>query len=113
VAASAPGGARTSSGGAAASALLRRRRNRDADPATRPRRTQSWQAHRAHFYQRATDNGRSVQAVVVRVLLVNIALAGLAVMTVVVDMRTSKIAALAGGIVLVALFLGWLNRGKR
>jgi len=37
----------------------------------------------------------------------------LAVMTVVVDMRTSKIAALAGGIVLVALFLGWLNRGKR
>ena len=72
-----------------------------------------WQAHRAHFYQRATDNGRSVHAVVVRVLLVNIALAGLAVLTVLVDTRTLKIAALAGGVGLVALFLGWLNRGKR
>ncbi len=72
-----------------------------------------WQAHRAHFYQRATDNGRGVYAVVVRVLLVNIALVGLAVLTVVVDTRTSKTVALASGVVLVALFLGWLNRGKR
>ena len=33
-----------------------------------------WQAHRSHFYQRATDNGFSVYRIVGRVFLLNIAL---------------------------------------
>ncbi len=37
-----------------------------------------WQAHRRHFYQRATDNGFSVPAIVTRVVLVNFALAAIA-----------------------------------
>ena len=47
-----------------------------------------WQAHRTHFYQRATDNGHSVHAVVTGVLLVNIALVGLAILTVVTQSWT-------------------------
>ncbi|MCJ2083615.1 glycosyl transferase [Methylobacterium sp. J-090] len=42
------------------------------------RREPVWQAHRSHFYQRATDNGFSVIAVVGRVFVLNIALAALA-----------------------------------
>ena len=33
-----------------------------------------WQAHRTHFYQRATDNGYSVMQIVGRVFVLNIAL---------------------------------------
>ena len=77
------------------------------------RRERFWLAHRTHFYQRATDNGRSVPAIVSGVLLVNIVLAGLAVLTVVVQGRLTRIAALACGVLLVAAFLAWLSRGKR
>src|SRR6185503_16361341 len=48
--------------------LLRRLRNGEA----------IWQAHRSHFYQRATDNGFSVMAIDAHVLGVNLALAVLA-----------------------------------
>src|SRR3954447_9387288 len=34
-----------------------------------------WQAHRTHFYQRATDGGFSVKEIVVRVFVINLALA--------------------------------------
>ena len=37
-----------------------------------------WDAHRSHFYQRATDNGFSVGQVVTNVFLLNLLLAGLA-----------------------------------
>jgi UDP-N-acetylmuramyl pentapeptide phosphotransferase/UDP-N-acetylglucosamine-1-phosphate transferase len=40
-----------------------------------------WQAHRSHFYQRAGDRGYSVPAIVGRVFLTNLALAGLAFLT--------------------------------
>jgi UDP-N-acetylmuramyl pentapeptide phosphotransferase/UDP-N-acetylglucosamine-1-phosphate transferase len=40
-----------------------------------------WQAHRSHFYQRACDRGISVPAIVGRVFLTNLALAGLAFLT--------------------------------
>jgi UDP-N-acetylmuramyl pentapeptide phosphotransferase/UDP-N-acetylglucosamine-1-phosphate transferase len=40
-----------------------------------------WQAHRSHFYQRAGDRGFSVPAIVGRVFLTNMALAGLAFLT--------------------------------
>ena len=42
-----------------------------------------WQAHRTHFYQRATDRGFSVPAIVARVFAVNVALVALAIGTVV------------------------------
>jgi UDP-N-acetylmuramyl pentapeptide phosphotransferase/UDP-N-acetylglucosamine-1-phosphate transferase len=40
-----------------------------------------WRAHRSHFYQRAGDLGFSVSAIVLRVFLTNLALAGLAFLT--------------------------------
>ncbi len=40
-----------------------------------------WQAHRSHFYQRACDLGFTVPAIVGRVFLSNLALAGLAFLT--------------------------------
>jgi UDP-N-acetylmuramyl pentapeptide phosphotransferase/UDP-N-acetylglucosamine-1-phosphate transferase len=49
--------------------LLRRLLNREA----------VWQAHRSHFYQRATTNGFGVMQVVGRVFVLNLALAALAI----------------------------------
>jgi UDP-N-acetylmuramyl pentapeptide phosphotransferase/UDP-N-acetylglucosamine-1-phosphate transferase len=46
------------------------------------RREPIWQAHRTHFYQRATDNGLTVAQIVTRVFLVNVALAMLALISV-------------------------------
>ncbi len=46
------------------------------------RREPIWQAHRTHFYQRATDNGFTVPQIVTRVFLVNLALAVLALISV-------------------------------
>jgi UDP-N-acetylmuramyl pentapeptide phosphotransferase/UDP-N-acetylglucosamine-1-phosphate transferase len=46
------------------------------------RREPIWQAHRTHFYQRATDNGLTVAQIVTRVFLVNVALAVLALISV-------------------------------
>src|SRR2546423_6011167 len=42
------------------------------------RREAVWKAHRTHFYQRAADRGFSVQEIVVRVFVLNVALAALA-----------------------------------
>jgi UDP-N-acetylmuramyl pentapeptide phosphotransferase/UDP-N-acetylglucosamine-1-phosphate transferase len=58
-----------------------------------------WDAHRAHFYQRATDNGFSVGQVVAEVFLLNLYLAGLAVASVVIG----SIAADAATLILGAL----------
>ncbi|MBN9040800.1 MAG: glycosyl transferase [Rhizobiales bacterium 62-47] len=52
----------------ATTTLIRRAMNREP----------VWQAHRSHFYQRATDNGFSVTRVVTNVFCTNIVLAGLA-----------------------------------
>jgi len=49
--------------------LLRRLLNREA----------VWQAHRSHFYQRATTNGFTVMQVVGRVFVLNLGLAALAI----------------------------------
>ncbi len=68
------------------------------------------QAHRTHFYQRATDRGFAVMDVVTRVFATNLCLGALAILTVVVPW-TGSIAL----IVSVAL-VGWLlfafERGK-
>jgi len=71
------------------------------------------QAHRSHFYQRATDRGFSVIAVVGRVFLVNLMLAALAVASVVVSSAWGRALALAIGIAVVALLLVDLARGRR
>ncbi|WP_312016008.1 glycosyl transferase [Bradyrhizobium sp. JYMT SZCCT0428] len=58
-----------------------------------------WDAHRSHFYQRATDNGFGVGQVVAEVFLLNLYLAGLAVASIVIG----SIAVNAIGLVLGAI----------
>jgi UDP-N-acetylmuramyl pentapeptide phosphotransferase/UDP-N-acetylglucosamine-1-phosphate transferase len=72
-----------------------------------------WAAHRSHFYQRATDNGFTVLRVVSEVLALNIALAVLAVgsiMTQSVMVRTLFL--IAGGLA-TALFMYRFSRRRR
>jgi UDP-N-acetylmuramyl pentapeptide phosphotransferase/UDP-N-acetylglucosamine-1-phosphate transferase len=59
-----------------------------------------WDAHRSHFYQRATDNGLSVRQVVASVFVLNLLLAGLA---------ATSIAAGSTGVDLAMLALGALG----
>ncbi len=63
-----------------------------------------WQAHRTHYYQRATDRGFSVTEIVARVFAVNVALAVLALVTVLADSIIIDVVALICGAALV----GWL-----
>jgi UDP-N-acetylmuramyl pentapeptide phosphotransferase/UDP-N-acetylglucosamine-1-phosphate transferase len=71
-----------------------------------------WQAHRSHFYQRATDRGFRVIDVVARVFALNVALAALALATILLSSRMTEIIALSGGIVLVAWILIVFARGR-
>jgi UDP-N-acetylmuramyl pentapeptide phosphotransferase/UDP-N-acetylglucosamine-1-phosphate transferase len=62
------------------------------------RRERIWDAHRTHFYQRATDNGFSALAVSAHLLAVNVILAALATATVFRPSPELDVAAmLAGG----------------
>jgi UDP-N-acetylmuramyl pentapeptide phosphotransferase/UDP-N-acetylglucosamine-1-phosphate transferase len=71
-----------------------------------------WQAHRTHFYQRATDNGFTVPQIVARVFLVNLALAALALASVAAhDIRASLIT-LAASTALVAWLLVTFSRRR-
>jgi UDP-N-acetylmuramyl pentapeptide phosphotransferase/UDP-N-acetylglucosamine-1-phosphate transferase len=63
-----------------------------------------WQAHRSHFYQRATDNGFTVKQVVAHVFVVNIALIGLAALCVWINTPAAEVAASIAGVLVV----GWL-----
>ena len=72
-----------------------------------------WQAHRTHFYQRATDRGFSVQEIVVRVFVLNLALATLALVSAIEPDPRVDLATLALGGALVAWLLGTFARGKR
>jgi UDP-N-acetylmuramyl pentapeptide phosphotransferase/UDP-N-acetylglucosamine-1-phosphate transferase len=72
-----------------------------------------WQAHRTHFYQRATDRGFSVTEIVGLVFAVNLGLGALALLTVLAPGRATDIAALVGGGVLVAGLLAAFARGKK
>ncbi|WP_150117404.1 MraY family glycosyltransferase [Microvirga vignae] len=69
------------------------------------KRERVWEAHRSHFYQRATGNGFSVMAVVTHVFMLNLALAALAAMTLVWPSSVVQVAALAAGLLLVSLVL--------
>jgi UDP-N-acetylmuramyl pentapeptide phosphotransferase/UDP-N-acetylglucosamine-1-phosphate transferase len=71
-----------------------------------------WQAHRSHFYQRATDGGFSVNAIVLRVFLLNLALGALAVITVVRPHGSVFAAALGVGAALVGMLLASFEHGR-
>jgi UDP-N-acetylmuramyl pentapeptide phosphotransferase/UDP-N-acetylglucosamine-1-phosphate transferase len=64
-----------------------------------------WEAHRGHYYQRATENGLRVPGIVARVFGVNLALAALAAATLLWPSWPVTLAALAAGLVLVAALL--------
>ncbi|MGB7040568.1 MAG: glycosyl transferase, partial [Xanthobacteraceae bacterium] len=72
-----------------------------------------WQAHRSHFYQRATDHGLTVIQIVRRVFVVNLLLAALALATVLRPSREFDIGALIAGAVLVAWLLLSFVRSRR
>jgi UDP-N-acetylmuramyl pentapeptide phosphotransferase/UDP-N-acetylglucosamine-1-phosphate transferase len=77
------------------------------------RRERVWQAHRSHFYQRATDGGFSVQEIVVRVFVLNAALATLALVSAIEPDPRVDVATIALGGALVAWVLLTFARGKR
>jgi len=70
-----------------------------------------WQAHRSHFYQLATDRGFTVRQVVVRVFILNLALAALAIAT--VKLAGFDMVALVTGAILVAFLLFVFAGGKK
>ena len=72
-----------------------------------------WQAHRTHFYQRATDGGFTVSEIIARVFVVNIVLAVLAVVSVAMPAWWVSVATIAAGAALVAWLLRTFARGKR
>jgi UDP-N-acetylmuramyl pentapeptide phosphotransferase/UDP-N-acetylglucosamine-1-phosphate transferase len=72
-----------------------------------------WQAHRSHFYQRAGDMGLRVPQIVGRVFAANLALAGLAFITVARPDAAVSVAALLVGAALVAALLFSFTRKKR
>jgi UDP-N-acetylmuramyl pentapeptide phosphotransferase/UDP-N-acetylglucosamine-1-phosphate transferase len=71
-----------------------------------------WQAHRTHFYQRATDNAFTVPEIITRVFLVNLALAGLACITVAAQNIAVSLAMLSAGTAIVLWLLVAFASGK-
>ncbi|MCG6207751.1 glycosyltransferase family 4 protein [Rhodopseudomonas sp. HC1] len=69
-----------------------------------------WEAHRSHYYQRATDNGFPVTGVVGRVFVVNLLLAVLAGVSVAVDSAVVDVAMLIGGAAAVGFILAQFGR---
>ena len=74
---------------------------------------QVWQAHRTHYYQRATDRGFTVTEIITRVFVVNLMLAALALITLLAGNRLVDAAALACGAALVAALLYSFARKRR
>ncbi len=72
-----------------------------------------WLAHRTHFYQRATDNGFTVAEIVVRVFLVNLALAVLALVAVAAQGMAVPLISLAVAVAVVAPLLVSFARARR
>lgn len=69
-----------------------------------------WQAHRTHFYQRATDNGFAVRQVVANVFGVNIILVALAALCVRINTPLAEVTALLVGAVVVSWLLMRFSR---
>jgi UDP-N-acetylmuramyl pentapeptide phosphotransferase/UDP-N-acetylglucosamine-1-phosphate transferase len=71
-----------------------------------------WQAHRTHFYQRATDNGFTVRQVIGHVFAVNIVLVGLAALCVRFNVPAAEVSALIAGTAMVTWLLTRFSRKK-
>ena len=71
-----------------------------------------WQAHRSHFYQRATDRGFTVNGIVARVFATNLALVALALVTVAAGRTAISLIALVAGAAIVSVVLVIFTRGK-
>jgi UDP-N-acetylmuramyl pentapeptide phosphotransferase/UDP-N-acetylglucosamine-1-phosphate transferase len=71
-----------------------------------------WKAHRTHYYQRATDNGFTVPEIVAHVFLVNLALAVLALISVLVPIAVVDLAALAAAAIIVIWLLATFARKR-
>lgn len=76
------------------------------------RREPFWQAHRTHFYQRATDNGFTVMEIVTRVFAVNVALAVLAIASIRLHTTFSTLTALVMGVLIVTWLLASFTRRR-
>jgi UDP-N-acetylmuramyl pentapeptide phosphotransferase/UDP-N-acetylglucosamine-1-phosphate transferase len=71
-----------------------------------------WQAHRTHFYQRATDRGFSVPQIIARVFATNLGLIALAVASVLWPEPLSVVVTLAAAAALVGWLLYHFSRVK-
>jgi UDP-N-acetylmuramyl pentapeptide phosphotransferase/UDP-N-acetylglucosamine-1-phosphate transferase len=71
------------------------------------------QAHRTHFYQRATERGFTVMDIIARVFLVNISLVALATITIVWPSPAIAFGALTLGCALVGWLLFAFAHGKK
>ncbi len=69
-----------------------------------------WDAHRSHFYQRATDNGFGVRQVIAEVFLLNVLLAGLATVSIAIPSTGVNLATLALGTIAVMTLLVRFSR---
>jgi UDP-N-acetylmuramyl pentapeptide phosphotransferase/UDP-N-acetylglucosamine-1-phosphate transferase len=76
------------------------------------RREPFWAAHRSHFYQRATDNGFTVLGVVSEVFALNIALAALAIASILAASTVASIFLLLAGAAAVTLVLVRFSRRR-
>jgi UDP-N-acetylmuramyl pentapeptide phosphotransferase/UDP-N-acetylglucosamine-1-phosphate transferase len=76
------------------------------------RREPFWVAHRSHFYQRATDNGFTVMQVVSEVFVLNLALAVLAVISIMAPSPAADAVLLALGAAAVAFVLVRFSRPR-
>jgi UDP-N-acetylmuramyl pentapeptide phosphotransferase/UDP-N-acetylglucosamine-1-phosphate transferase len=75
-------------------------------------RERVWEAHRTHFYQRATTRGFKVPDIVARVFAVNVLLALLAIASVLLPLAMVQALAIAAGVLLVYWLLAALARGR-
>lgn len=75
-------------------------------------RERFWDAHRSHFYQRATDNGFSVRQVVTDVFLLNVFLAALAIASIAIGSTGVDVAALMLGACGVMVVLVRFSRSR-
>jgi UDP-N-acetylmuramyl pentapeptide phosphotransferase/UDP-N-acetylglucosamine-1-phosphate transferase len=71
-----------------------------------------WQAHRSHFYQRATTRGFVVMEIVAHVFAVNVALVMLALLSIAIPGAIVSTGFLAAGVALVAGLLVRFSKGK-
>lgn len=77
------------------------------------RRERVWEAHRGHFYQRATTNGLSVGQVIGRVVLANTVLVVLAVTSAMADSLAVSATTLCAGAAVVGALLVDFARPRR